>query len=64
MEVNGNSDRVWWRSLKEKYHFQFIGLCGRLTLNWLLKKWEVDRVYLARNINKWRFFSVNDNYAL
>jgi hypothetical protein len=29
--------RIWWDSLRERYHLEDLGLDGRLTLKWIEK---------------------------
>jgi hypothetical protein len=44
---------LWWGHLKERVHFEEIGIDGRIILTWILNKyyWEggVDWIYLAQD---------------
>jgi len=46
----------WWGNLKERDHFEELGVTQRIILEWILKKvgWEdMDWINLAQNRNKW-----------
>jgi len=30
----------WWGNLKEKDHFEDLGIDGRIILQWIFKKWD------------------------
>jgi hypothetical protein len=31
----------WWESLRERHHLEDAGVDGRITLRWILRKWDV-----------------------
>ena len=30
----------WWGNLKERDHFEYPGIGGRIILKWIFRKWE------------------------
>ena len=30
----------WWRNLKEREHLEYLDMVGRITLKFILKKWD------------------------
>jgi hypothetical protein len=46
---------LWWGNLKETHHLEDLGIVGRKLKLILQKQLEnVDRINLARDINKWQ----------
>jgi hypothetical protein len=47
----------WWGDLREDGHLGYLGVDGRIILQWILKKWYVgnmDWIELAQYRDRWR----------
>jgi hypothetical protein len=42
--------KIWYESLKERYHLEYLGVNRKIILKWILgRRWEiVDWTYLAQ----------------
>jgi hypothetical protein len=47
----------WWGNLKERDHWGYPGVDGRIILRWISGKWDVggmDWIELAQDRDRWR----------
>jgi len=47
----------WWGNLRERDHLGDPGICGRIILRWIFRKWDVggmDWIELAQGRDRWR----------
>jgi len=44
---------LWWRNLRERDHFKYPGVDGRIILKWIFSKWDrdMDWIDLAQDRN-------------
>jgi hypothetical protein len=34
-------ERFWWGNLRERDHFEYPGIDGRIILRWIFRNWDV-----------------------
>jgi hypothetical protein len=46
----------WWGDLRERNHFEDLGVDGRIILKWIFKKWDggMGWIDLAHYRDRWR----------
>jgi hypothetical protein len=52
----------WWRNLRERDHMGDPGVCGRIKLRWIFRKWDwgvIDWFDLVQERDRWRHLHVN-----
>jgi hypothetical protein len=42
IEVREVHTGFWWRDLRERHHFEDLGIDERIILKWILKKWAEE----------------------
>jgi hypothetical protein len=43
----------WWRNLRERDHWGDPRVDGRIILRWIFRKWDVDWIGLAQDMDRW-----------
>jgi hypothetical protein len=50
----GNRCDFWWENLRERDHWRYPGVDGKIILRLIFRMWDMDWIKLVQDRDRWR----------